>query len=138
VNDHNASRLIRNYQVFVQNLADAAGSRTLAIAIISASGMGLKVDGVTIKPPLSVVPNLASGGVTLNSKAAQSKALYNWQVGYLLLSGPVIDWTDLPSSTKSKVKVNSLSLNVRTFFRNRVLTKNGLSGWSVAVTIIPQ
>ena len=119
---------MRNYQSFVQNLADAAGNRTLSIAIISASGFGLKVDGVTIKAPLSVQLNGASGGVTLNSKAAQSKALYNWQVGYLVFPGPDIAWTDLPSSMKSKVVVHSLPLNVRTFFRNRILTKNGLSG----------
>ena len=130
---------MHSYQIFVQSLADAAGSRTMAITGVKASGFGLKVDGVTIKPlPLSVKPNIASGSVTLNSMAAQSKALYNWQVGYLSPpSGPIV-WTDLPSSTKSKVIVNSLALDVRTFFRNRILTKNGLSGWSVAVTIIPQ
>jgi hypothetical protein len=128
---------MRNYQNYVQTLADALGSKTNAIAVISASGFRLKVDGVTIKLPLSVKPTNAMGEIILTSKAAQMKALYNWQIGFLDAEGN-IKWVDLPSSLKSKTKVTSLTLGVRTFFRNRILTKNGLSGWSVAVTIIPQ
>jgi len=127
---------MRAYQNYVQTLADALGIRLKAIALISASGFSLKVDGVTIKAPLSVKAGLASATVILNSKAARSKAQYNWQIGYEVAG--VVIWNDLPSSTKSKVIIGSLTLDVRTFFRNRTLTKNGLSSWSDAVTIIPQ
>jgi len=128
---------MRNYRNFVQSLADASGSKTMAIAIISASGFGLKVDGVRIKPPLAVMPGKAIAQVVLTSKSARMKALYYWQIGLFDIEGNLI-WSDIPSSLKSKIAVNSLTLGVRTFFRNRILTKNGLSGWSVAVTIIPQ
>ena len=126
----------RNFMIYVQTLADAAGSKTQAIAIISASGFGLKVEGIRIKAPLTAELTLVSGQVSLNSKAPKMRALYNWQTG-IEVSGIII-WTNLPNTLKSKVKLNSLPLGVRTFFRNRTLTKNGLSGWSVAVTIIPQ
>ena len=127
---------MRSYQIYVQTLADGLSTKARAIGIIAASGFGLKVDGVRIKSPLSVIPGAASGTVILNSKAARSKALYNWQKGYEVAG--IVVWADLPSSTKSKVLISSLTLNLRTYFRNRTLTKNGLSGWSDAVTIIPQ
>ena len=127
---------MRAYQNYVQSLADVLGSKMKAIAIITASGFGLKVDGIRIKSPLSVKPGITTGDVILTSKAAQMKALYNWQIG-LEIAG-VIVWSDLPSSLKSKTKITSVTLGLRTFFRNRILTKNGLSGWSDAVTIIPQ
>jgi hypothetical protein len=129
---------MRSYLTYVQTLADNSVTKVKAIGLIKASGFSLKVDGVRIKAPLSVIPGAASGTVVLNSKAARSKALYNWQIGYLAPpDGPIV-WSDLPSSTKSKVTIGSLTLNMRTCFRNRTLTKNGLSGWSDAVTIIPQ
>src|ERR1035438_2178174 len=43
---------MRRYQNFVQQLADAAPDRLTAIAIIDASGFGLRVTGVKVKPPL--------------------------------------------------------------------------------------
>jgi hypothetical protein len=127
---------MRAYQIYVQSLADVLGNKMKAIAIISASGFGLKVDGIKIKAPLSVRPGISTGDVILTSKAAKMRALYNWQIG-LEIAG-VIVWSDLPSSLKSTTKVTSLTLDLRTFFRHRTLTKKGLSGWSDAVTIIPQ
>src|ERR1035437_6138708 len=68
---------LRIYQNFVQDLADAAPDRPTAIAIIEASGFGLRVNGVREKPPLSAKLTTASGTVKLIAKSAGKKATYD-------------------------------------------------------------
>ncbi len=60
---------------YVQLLADSKTDEIEAIAVIEASGFGLKNKGVRIKPPLSV-KQLNTDTVRLAAKAAGRKATY--------------------------------------------------------------
>lgn len=125
---------LRSYQNYVQGLADAAADRPTAIAIIEASGFGLRIEGVKVKPPLSAKLTNASGTVKLIAKSAGIKATYDWEMS--LDNG--LTYTALPSTLKAKTMPSGLPLYVRILFRFRTLNGLGLSPWSTAVGITTQ
>ena len=125
---------MRRYQNFVQQLADAAPDRLTAIAIIDASGFGLRVQGVMVKPPLAVKLTGASGTVKLIAKSVGKRATYDWQMS--MDNG--VTYTDMPSTMIAKTQAPGLTLYVRIFFRFRSLSKAGLSAWSTGVGILTQ
>jgi hypothetical protein len=125
---------IRSYQIYVQSLADAAPDRPTAIAIIDASGFGLRDNGVRIKPPLAAKLTAASGTVRLIAVSAGKKATYDWEMS--LDNG--VTYTSLPSTLKAKTLPSGLPLYVRILFRVRSLSGLGLSPWCTAVGILTQ
>ena len=125
---------LRSYQNFVQDLADAASDRPTAIAIIEASGFGLRVFGVRVKPPLSAKLTTVSGAVRLIAISEGKKATYNWQMS--LDNG--VTYIDMPSTLVAKAMATGLPLYVKILFRVRTLSGLGLSTWCTAVSIITQ
>jgi len=121
---------LQSYKEYVQSLADAASETTNAIAIIKASGFSLKATGVRIKPPLRAKQSVAAGEVKLFGTANGSKSKYDWQISV----DDGASYSNLPSTIMAKTVVRGLS-NVKSLFRFRSLSKNGLSEWSVAVMI---
>ncbi|MFI5218747.1 MAG: hypothetical protein ACHQNT_04595 [Bacteroidia bacterium] len=118
---------------YVQKLADKAADEAAAIAIIQASGYSLKVNGIFVKPPLSVKQAFATGEVILRAKAAGRRASYDWQ-----MSTDGTTWSDLPSTLKAKTIVDGLTVDVRTYFRFRAILPSGTGSWSASVSIVVQ
>ena len=124
---------LQEYQIYVQSLADKAAESTDAIAIIKASGFSLKATGIRIKPPLRAKQGTATGEVKLFGTAPGTRSKYNWQISV----NEGASYSDLPSTLIAKTTVSGLS-SVKSLFRFRTLSKDGLSEWSVAVSIIPE
>jgi hypothetical protein len=124
---------VHGLQGYVQNLADLAVDEATAIAIINASGFGLKNHGVRVKPPLAVKQGSVEGAVDLIAKSAGPRASYEWQQ-----SPDGIVWTFLPVTLQAKTKVSGLTIAQRVYFRVRSVLKDGPGTWSASVSIIVQ
>ncbi|HKR04521.1 MAG TPA: hypothetical protein VJY62_07780 [Bacteroidia bacterium] len=118
-------------QGYVQNLADLAADEATAIAIINASGFGLRNHGVRVKPLLSVKHGDEEGAVKLFSKAAGKRASYEWGQ-----SPDGIAWTDLPVTLQAKTTVTGLTVGSKMYYRVRPVLKDGAGFWSPVVSII--
>ncbi len=122
---------LRGLLGYVQNLADLSMDETTAIAIINASGFGLKNHGVRVKPPLAAKTGPASGSVQLTAKGAGKRAVYEWQQ-----SADGITGHDLPITFQAKKTVTGLTPDTKVYFRERAVTKEGPQVWSAWVSII--
>ncbi|MEP7169705.1 MAG: hypothetical protein ABI855_10080 [Bacteroidota bacterium] len=118
-------------QSYVQGLADIAPDEATAIAIINASGFGLKNRGVRVKPPLAARQGSIGGSIDLIAKSAGKRVSYEWQS-----SSDTITWTDLPVTLQAKTKVTGLTSGTRIYFRFRAILKDGVTSWSAFVSII--
>jgi len=125
---------MRSYQGFVQDLADHAVDRPTAIAIIDASGFGLRDHSVREKPTLAAKLTTASGTVKLIAKSVGRRATYDWEMS--LDNG--VTYTAMPSTMIAKALATGLPLYVRILFRFRSLSGLGLSPWCTAVGILTQ
>lgn len=122
---------LNNLLLYVQTLADNAVDEPTAISIIEASGFGLKNKGVRVKAPLAV-KQISDNMLKLMAKAAAKRATYFWEQ-----SEDGNAWTALPATLKATTVVEGVGAGQRLLFRVRSLTKkDGLSNWSVVVSII--
>jgi hypothetical protein len=119
------------WQGYVQNLADLAPDEATAIAIINASGFGLKNRGVRVKPLLFVKHGDVEGAVKLVAKSSGKRVSYEWQQS---MDG--IAWTDLPVTLQAKTTVSGLTVGTKMYFRVRPVLKEGAGFWSPVVSII--
>ena len=120
-------------QQSIQYNADIAVDEAAAIALIQASGFGLKNHGVRVKAPLEAKQTAVAGEIKLIAKAAGRRASYDWQ---LSLDGGA--WTNLPSTLTAKTLVTDLTSGTKYYFRVRSILKAGTSAWSVVVSITVQ
>jgi hypothetical protein len=118
-------------QGYVQNLADLAPDEATSIAIINASGFGLRNHRVLIKPLLSVKHGDEEGAIKLVAKSAGKRASYEWQQ-----SADGIAWSDLPVTLQAKTAVMGLTVGTKMYFRVRPVLKDGAGFWSPPVSII--
>jgi hypothetical protein len=132
VNDRNlAAKALKidlnNERAYVELVANADPANATKIAEDAA--MKLRKPTVRNKPPLAVKAGATSGSVKVLAKVTKGAKANDWQ--YSLDGGKT--WVDLPSTTKATTSVANLTPGSTVQFRQRVLTKAGVSDWSVPV-----
>jgi len=118
---------LNNERAYVESLVNANPAN--AAEIVAAAGMSLHKPPTRSKPPLAIQAGATSGTVKLVAKATQGAAANDWQVS----TDGGKTWVDLPSTTKATTTVANLTPGTTVQFRQRVLTKDGVSDWSVPV-----
>jgi hypothetical protein len=112
-------------------MADNTSNHPTKIAIIKASGFKLKNSSAFMKPPLRAKQGVSSGEVMLFAKMAAKKATYYWQFSH----DEGATYSNLDETLMAKATFGGLRTVVRTLFRFRARTKDGLGKWSEAVAI---
>jgi hypothetical protein len=120
---------MRLLTAFVQSIADA--NVAAAEAIITSAGLKAGKKPSRKKPAVSVRQGKSLGSVVLDAKALPPPVQYRWQ-----MSVDQKVWTDVPESFKASVTVAGLTAATIYYFRLRTMTNDGLSDWSVVVSII--
>jgi hypothetical protein len=120
------------WENYVQDLADAAPDEPTAISIIAASGFGLKLHGVHVKPPLALKQD--AQGIRLTAKAAGKRAAYEWQRS--IDNGAT--WENLTSTLEAKTVDPTMVQGQRVIYRFRGILKTGANAYCNPVSIIVQ
>ena len=100
-----------------------------AAEIAQDAGMQLAKVGLRTKPLLAVKPGPTSGSVHAVAKATQGAGANEWQ--YSTDGGKT--WLDAPSTTRASTVIVGLTPMSTVLVRQRVVTKLGVSDWSVPV-----
>jgi len=114
---------LRTTALYVEEVANL--DVPTAEATIRASGLEVRKATARTKQDFAVKQAAVSGSVTLDAKAAGTRAAYNWQSS---LDQKV--WTDLSQTVKARVTVTGLGVGVLYYFRVCSVTRNGKSDWS--------
>jgi len=117
--------------LYVQRLADLAADELTAISIIEASGLGVRKNGVRVKPPLRVVNAEVEGTVKMEAKAVGKRASYEWQK-----STDFTTWTTFDITLQTRTSLDGLIAGDKWYFRVRAITKDGEQSWTSAVGIV--
>ena len=115
----------------MQPAASVPGSGN-AVTIAQDAGMDLRKVGSRSKPPLYVKPGLTSGVVDVVAKATRGAVANEWQLSH---DGGKT-WVDLPPTAQASTVVRDLALATTVMFRQRVLTRTGLSDWGDPFTLL--
>lgn len=124
---------IRNWQRYVQGLADVATFEQ-AVILITSAGFDLRVNGVYIKPDLRIMLTVNPNVIRLIAKSAGKGAAYEWQQS---INNGVL-WTNLPVTNVANLQVGGLTSKATYLFRFRSTVKGVTSGWSLPVNIVVQ
>jgi hypothetical protein len=103
---------------------------TDALSIAEDAGMTLRTVATRVKPPLAAKAGRVTGTVVLVAKATKGAKANSWQ--YSTDGGKT--WIDLPQTTKANTTVPNLQPGMTVEFRQRVLTKAGVSDWSQTIS----
>ena len=123
---------VHDVVAYVQKVADEAGNVVTAEAIINASGLAVKINGVFQKPPLEARRGLLSGTVDLVAKAGKQRETHEWQMS----TNNGASWTNLTSTLRCRTLVTGLTRLTTVYFRHRLITKTGPGDWSQPVNIV--
>lgn len=116
----------------VQSLADNSANATTAIAIIQAAGLGVKVNGVRVKPPFEAKCKKGSSGVAFLIMKKVHLASYDFQVSY----DKGATWVPLPGSRLASTQLEGLTVGAQLLFRARA-NVSGIAGeWMPSDLII--
>jgi len=118
---------LNNERAYVELVANADPAN--AAQIVEDAGMKLHQAHARDKPPLAVKAGVTSGTVQVVAKATKGAKANDWQMS----TDGGKTWVDIPSTTKATTTVANLTPATTVQFRQRVLTKAGLSDWSVPV-----
>jgi hypothetical protein len=118
---------LNNERAYVELVANADPANAAKIA--DAAGMSLHKPHARTKAPLTAKAGLTSGVVHLVALRAQGAKANEWQ----LSTDGGKTWVDLPSTTRAATTVTNLTPATTVQFRQRALTKNGMSDWSLPV-----
>ncbi len=113
---------------YVEGVCNANPSN--AATIVEDAGMFLRTVPTREKPPLAVKAGKVSGSVVVVAKATKGAKANDWQQS---IDGGKT-WTDLPATTKATTTVQSLQPGTTVEFRQRVLTKTGVSDWGQTIS----
>jgi len=116
------------YKAYAVSVANANPER--GPAIIEGAGFYVVKRIVAAKPALAAKHAKVPGGVRLYAKAKKGRVSYYWQMNANQT------WTDLPETHVASTDVSGLTPGATYGFRYRTLTKDGLSDWSAAVSIM--
>ena len=117
-------------RAYVEQLVNA--DPTNAAVIAGDSGMLIRKAPSRNKPLLAAKHGAVSGAVAVVAKATKGAKTNNWQ--YSLDGGKT--WIDLPPTTAAKTTVHNLTPGTTVTFRQRVVTKAGLSDWGQPVSTL--
>jgi hypothetical protein len=118
---------LNNERAYVELVVNADPANAAKIA--DAAGMSLHKPRVRTKAPLAAKAGTTSGVVHLTALRAQGAKANEWQ----LSTDGGKTWVDLPSTTKAATTVTNLTPSTTVQFRQRAVTKNGVSDWSLPV-----
>jgi hypothetical protein len=118
---------LNNERAYVELVVNA--NPALAASLVPSVGMSLRSTPPRTRAPLAVKAGAVSGVVQLVAQKAQGAKANEWQVS---LDGGKT-WVDLPSTTKASTTVSNLTAGTAAQFRQRAVTKNGVSDWSLPV-----
>jgi hypothetical protein len=118
---------LNNECAYVELVANADPANAAKIA--DAAGMSLHKPRARTKAPLAAKAGTTSGVVQLIALHAAGAKANEWQ--YSTDGGKT--WLDLPSTTKATTTVTNLPPGTTVQFRQRAVTKSGVSDWSLPV-----
>jgi hypothetical protein len=118
---------LSNERAYVELRANADPANASKIA--DAAGMSLHKPRARTKAPLAAKAGTVSGVVHLTALHAAGAKANEWQ--YSADAGKT--WVDLPSTTKAATTVTNLTPGTTVQFRQRAVTKSGVSDWSLPV-----
>ena len=116
---------LNNERAYVELVANADPANAAKIA--DAAGMALHKSRARTKAPLAAKAGTTSGVVHLVALHAKGAKANEWQ--YSLDAGKT--WIDVPSTTAAKTTVSNLPPATTVQFRQRAVTKAGVSEWSL-------
>jgi hypothetical protein len=119
---------LNSERAYVEGVCNATPANALTIA--EDAGMTLRTVTTREKPPLAAKAGTVSGTVLLAAKATAGAKANSWQ--YSTDGGKT--WIDLPQTTKASTTVPNLTPGTTVEFRQRVLTKAGVSDWSQTIS----
>jgi hypothetical protein len=122
--------LLVQLKAYVQSTADADADNSASI--IQSSGIAVRKSTVRTPRVFAATQGALSGEVKLVTKAASSRASYDWQ--YSVDGGKT--WVDAPSTLQAKTTVSGLAAGTTVQFRYRATTKAGEGDFSQAVSLI--
>lgn len=123
------SNALRRIQGAVQHAADDAGEE--GAAVIERAGLQVKRRGTRSKANLTARRGPVSGEARLVAKSAGDRVSYEWQRSF-----DGVTWSGVPSTRKANTVVRGLTPGVWVYFRHRVVTKDGVSDWGQAVSLL--
>ena len=118
---------LNNERAYVESVVNA--NPALAATLVPSVGMSLRSTPPRTKPPLAATAGSVSGVVHLVAQRAFGAKANEWQ--YSADAGKT--WVDLPSTTKASTTVANLTPGTTVQFRQRAVTKAGVSDWSLPV-----
>ena len=116
----------------IQSLADNAINVEMAIAIIQAAGLEVKVNGVRVIAPFEVKSRKGFSGIAYLKMKKVPLASYDWQVSYDM----GVTWVNLPGTRASKTILDGLTLGAQLLFRARANVGNVAGVWMPAEVIV--
>jgi hypothetical protein len=117
-------------RAYVETLVNADPAN--AVVIAQDAGMSLRKSSAHSKPVLAAKHGTVSGTVQVIAKAIKGGKTNEWQ--YSLDGGKT--WIDMPPTTKANTAVTNLTPGVTVTFRQRAITKTGLTDWSQPVSSV--
>jgi len=119
---------LNSERAYVESVCNA--NPTNALTIAEDAGMTLRAVIAREKPPLAAKAGKVSGTVVLAAKATKGAKANNWE--YSVDGGKT--WVDLAQTTKATTTVPNLQPGITVEFRQRVLTKTGVSDWGQSIS----
>jgi hypothetical protein len=120
--------LLLQLKAYVQQIADATPDQ--AEAIITSAGMSVRKSKPRQKQANDAKQDV-SGTVFLTAIVAALASSYEWQ-----MSVDAKNWTNLPTTSKSKTGVTGLTAGQVYFFRNRPVLRKGNADWSQPYSLL--
>jgi hypothetical protein len=118
-----------DWTAFVQLLADHATSYTVAISIIQAAGLGVKVNGRHIKAPFAVQNRKGAAGIAdmrmTAVEAIKGTTTYEWR--YSIDAGKT--WIPLYASSKANQEITGLESGTSVLASGRAIADNIATAW---------
>ena len=120
---------MRQLKEYVQSVADSAGAA--GAAIIEGAGMTVSKKPERTKAPFAARYGVIPGRVRLDVKAVRRPVTFYWQ-----MSTDQKTWTSLPDTPYARTTIDGLTAATVYYFRFRTLTKDGVSDWSLVISIL--
>ena len=116
---------------YVNSVAEQQTSPAEAEAVITGSGYAVRKGITRHKEALAATYGLDSGAVKLDARAVANDASYYWQ-----WSLDMKTWVSVPETKKASTMITGLTPATVVYFRFRALTRQGMTDWSQAVSLL--
>lgn len=117
---------------YVQSVVETTQvSNSVAAAMITSAGFGIKVVTGRYKPAFAVTNAVLPGTVNLAARRVAPSATYYWQ-----WSADGVNWTSAPDTVKASTVISGLTSAHTYSFRFRALWRKGQTDWSQVVSVL--